>query len=357
MSLLFTESWDGIGTTSASYLGKWTAAAGGTISAGNGRNGNGLRGPGSNTWRFTVASADEHATFILGAACFWTVLDEVEIFTFAADNGATEHVIIRSNAAGALEVWRGDPGGGGSAQLDVSANGVIGATTWHYIECKAILGDGTSGQVIVRVDGVEVVDTGGVDTKNAGTDTTFDSIMIEGDAGATDRVNFDDLVLMNGVDSGLAGLPNNDFLGDVFVEALFPNGNGATSGMTGSDADSTDNYLLVDETGANDGDTTYVESGVDDTKDTYAYGATSGTGGVAGVAAYTWAKRTDTDSRDIAIVSRLSTATPTEEDSADQALASTYACHRAIFEADPGGSVWTRANVDAGEWGVKSRPT
>ena len=48
-----------------------------------------------------------------------------------------------------------------------------------------------------------------------------------------------------------------ELLGNVRVAALFPNGNGATNQWLGSDGNSTDNYLLVDETTPND-DTDYT---------------------------------------------------------------------------------------------------
>lgn len=345
MSLLFTESFDGIGTTPSDYVGKWTAQVGGgpVINAANGRNGNGSSG---SQWAKAVDTADEHATFILGFALkLASLANLITPCNFYSDSNVTRHIYMDQTATGELRVFRGD-----GTQLAISASGVLQAGAWHYIEVKAVLGDGTSGSVIVRVDGVQVISTGGVDTKNGGTKTVFDTIRV-GDQNAG---SFDDIVLLNGVDSGVAGRPNNDFLGDVFVEALDPDGNGnyATE-FDHSDGNDIANDDLVNEADPDD-DTTYVESGVDDAKESYTFEATSGTGNVAGVAVYARAKRSDTDSRDIALLAREG---GTDAQSADQTLAATYAWHTHVFEAEPDGSAWTLAEVDGAEFGVVSRPT
>jgi len=344
MSLLFTESWDGIGTTGSDYIGKWAAASGST---GAGRNGNAAI---SGTWRYDLETADKDDRLICGFAYKRPVARGTRtFFLFSSDSAGTNHTTIRSRDDGSFEIWTGVAGAGG-VLLGASAADVYQAATWHYIEIDATLHD-TLGAVTLRVDGTAVITLTNVDTKGGGTETVFGSFTL---ASTASEENFDDCVLMNAVDSGIVGLPNNAFLGDVIVEALFPNGNGNYSQFDGSDADSVDNYLLVDETGAPDDDTTYVESLIDDEKDSYNFAPTTGTGNVAGVAVYARARRTDTDSRDIALLAREG---GTDAQSADQVLASGYGWHRHVFEAEPDGTVWTLAEVDGAEFGVVSRPT
>lgn len=345
--LLFTESFDGLGTTAANYVGKWASVSGGTVAAGGFHDNYANAG----TWFYDLDAADRDDVLIVGFRYRLTgAPNNNRPITYYSDNQTNPHGFVHINGDRSVE-WRRWNGNGGDTLID-SVSPVLQLNVWHYVEVKVKLGDGTSGTAEIRVDGATVASATGLDTKNGGTETTFSSVRmlfsVFGD-------NIDDLVILNEVDSGISGRPNNDFLGDVFVEALRPSGNGNSSQFVGSDADSTDNYLLVDEVTPDD-DTTYVESGTDNNKDTYAYENTSGTGGVVGVVCFTRAKRTDADGRDLAVVSRLSTATPTEEDSADLHLASTYAWHRAVFEADPEGLVWTRAKVDSAEFGVKSRP-
>jgi hypothetical protein len=149
-----------------------------------------------------------------------------------------------------------------------------------------------------------------------------------------------------------SGTINNDFKGDCRVEAIFPNGNGNSSVLVGSDGNSTDNYLLVDENPPNS-DTDYVESSTVGDKDTYNYGSiTSAFGVVHGVQICPFVKKTDAGVRSIANVARSS---GTEADSASQALAATYGYLPTIKEDDPStpGSRWTVAGVNAAEFGVK----
>ena len=62
----------------------------------------------------------------------------------------------------------------------------------------------------------------------------------------TANYDYDDLYICDG--TTVPGEPVNDFLGDVRVDTLYPNGNGNSSQWVGQDANSTDNYLNVDDT-------------------------------------------------------------------------------------------------------------
>jgi hypothetical protein len=76
--------------------------------------------------------------------------------------------------------------------------------TWYYLELQVKLHD-TAGFVIVRVNGTEVINTTGLDTKNVGTKTVYDQLRVLcGLTSATNQV--DDLYLSTG-----AGCP---FQGD-----------------------------------------------------------------------------------------------------------------------------------------------
>jgi len=136
----------------------------------------------------------------------------------------------------------------------------------------------------------------------------------------------------------------------VFTSA--PNGNGNSSDFVGSDADSTDNYLLVDDAGAPDDDSTYVESSTPGDKDTYAFGnlpASAATVHAVGVKVI--AKKIDVGAPDLIAVARSST---TEDDSPSLGVGTTYIARQGIFEEDPNTSAaWAPAAVDAAEFGIK----
>ena len=78
------------------------------------------------------------------------------------------------------------------------------------------------GFVKINVDGVEVLNVSGLDTKNAGTGTTYDTVQFG--MGLSGTTLFDDLYLMAGA--------GDSFLGDCIVTTLLPNGNGASVGGT-----------------------------------------------------------------------------------------------------------------------------
>jgi hypothetical protein len=133
---------------------------------------------------------------------------------------------------------------------------------------------------------------------------------------------------------------------------LYPSGNGNTSNWVGSDGNSTDNYLMVDETSP-DSDTTYVESGTSTNKDTYAFGDISHTPtSIYGVQVTTYAKADDAGARLIGVVTRSAAADYNA--SVTHALGASYAHHPTVLETDPAtAAAWTKTNLNAAEFGVR----
>lgn len=136
----------------------------------------------------------------------------------------------------------------------VSATGTatFSLDNWYYIEIKVLLSDsGGTGTYEVRVDGVTDISGTGVNNTDS-TGQTITEVRF-GLSGNTADYYLDDVYICDGT-----GTVNNDFLGDVKVERLAPTGNGTTNDGVGSDGNSTDNYLLVDDTG-NLGTTEFVQ--------------------------------------------------------------------------------------------------
>jgi hypothetical protein len=238
-----------------------------------------------------------------------------------------------------LSVRRGGSTVLGTTTLQLNAN------VWYYVELRLVFND-TTGVVQLRVNGVQDINLSSQDTNNAGGNVA-DRIQF-GDPGASNiNVSIDDLYLNDATGSA----PMNTFLGDCRVETIYPNGNGNSSQLVGQDADSTDNYLNVDETNSDD-DTTYNESSTVGNKDTYAYGnlaVTSGT--VYAVQILPWARKTDAGTRSIVTVARLA---GTEVDSSAYSLPDTYTyVGQNIRETKPGGGAWTISDVNSAEFGVK----
>lgn len=221
----------------------------------------------------------------------------------------------------------------------------LNVATWYWIEFQVTV-DNTVGAYEVRINGSTELSATNVDTQSTA-NANINGFALGQTLGAQGSfLSWDDLYLLDS--SG--GAPTDDFLGDVRVETLLPSGNGNSSQWVGQDADSTDNYLNVDEQ-STDSDTTYNESATVGNKDTYAYtDLDSTTGTVYGVAPVPYFRKTNAGSKTLVSVARLS---GTEVDSASKLVLDTYAYNQDIRETKPGGGAWTISDVNSAEFGIK----
>ena len=332
----FTDSFDHYVTADMGQ--KWTDPASATISSGNGR-----RSTASmrlTSWNSGPSvTLDSQATWVVGFALKFSALPSstgaalVDLF----DVG-TSQVTLWLEIDGTLSVYRGSTFLGGSA-------GALSVGVTYYVEFKATIND-TTGAAEVRVNGATVITLTSIDTQRTANATASQvSIVFSGDATSA-NVDIDDLVVCDGT-----GSANNTFLGDRRVDAYLPSDNGNSSQLVGSDGNSTDNYLLVDETTAN-GDTDYVESSTVGNKDTYAVTDMTHTpSGISFVQINMVAKKDDAGARSIAAVTRSGGS---DTDGATQALGTSYAVYREIRSTDPNTSAaWTKTNLNNAEFGAK----
>lgn len=246
------------------------------------------------------------------------------------------HLCITVDENGKVILRRGTNTNG--TWLAESNNAPITFNNWHYVEIRATLDD-SAGVGQIWVDGVQAINFTG-DTRNGGSDTEWSSVY----HGRWDGIwDFAQIYLAS------ATTP----LGPVRPVLLYPSGNGNSSGMTGSDADQVDNYLLVDETTPND-DTDYVAASTEGTKDTYAMGdMPAGTYTIHGVQAVSYARKTDTGTKYIRPVVRTNS---TDYVGSSAPLGESYDTHMYIWETNPNtASAWTKSEVDALEAGVEVR--
>lgn len=340
--LLFTESFDTFASGAVPPNHRWTAARNSnTMSLQGARFGNGMSVNGTRWAKKEFTGT--HSTMILGMA--WRCGDgqtNSEVISFTdADTKQFEFNINATNSTifctrnGVLV---------GSAVAWAPVNGIF-----YFIEFKVTFHD-TTGIAVVRIDGTTMINLSATDTKN--TANAYATGVYLGDTSGNHFPidTIDDVYVLNGVDSGVAGAPNNDFLGDCRVEARLPSGNGNSSQMVGSDGNSVDNYLLVDEATPNS-DTDYVESGTVGNKDTYTFQDLTPTSGtVYGVTAMPYARKTDAGVRTIKSIARLSGV---ETDGPEKTLATTYQYLDDIRESKPGGGQWTIADFNSAEFGAK----
>ncbi len=303
--------------------------------------------------RRQVRSTEEHATFILHWALYGS--GNGNIASFFSDAGFTTHVTITSETDGSIKAYRGDTSG---TLLGQSSPGVLNkvTSTYQWVELKAVL-HGSSGAVIVRVDENVVLSLTGINTKNGGTKTVFDSFDVL-------RGTMDDLILCNG-----AGSVNNDFLGTRKVWGTYAKANGTHSAMTNSAGTSINNYTYVNDGFPTSDTSDYVDGINTGDKDTYALYQISNPSdftpdapagnSVAAVTVWALAEKSDAGARSLDAVALLS---GTESDTAmlpgQQAnaglLNGVFGWQYAVIEAKPGGGAWTVSDVDSSEFGIKA---
>jgi len=323
MALLFMDGFD----VSDAVL-KWTTTGTPTFAVAT-RFGTGkaMTSGGNNYVRAFPASSQ----VFVGSACWWSVSGTRTLWTLQGDLGATSHLVLQVTSVGALQVTCG------GTVIATSAAGVISLNIWAYVEMSATISD-TVGTVEVRVNGVPVATFTG-DTKNAGTNTTFDTLSL---AGVAWFGSYDDLYVCNST-----GSVNNTFLGDVRVQTLLPTAAGASTQLTpsvGSNWDNVNDTPYVS--------TTYNSDSVSGHRDTYAIGdLLSGTGTIFGVQDNILALRSDAGAA--SIKAALKSGATVYYDST-VSLITALGVSSAVRETDPATSAaWTPTNVNALEFGAE----
>jgi hypothetical protein len=348
MSLLFLDGFD-LGDSNAS--GKWNVFNSVGIASSGGIHGFYALFNDSADRAQKVLAAGADTTFIAhlylqASAGGNDGVANMGVIRFQGDGGATAHLNLSYTSTQALRVRLG---GGTGAILGTSA-AVLTVGNWHHIGFKAFLSD-TVGTVDVWVDGVNVLSLTGQDTRNGGTVVAFDAIELPGANGGPNPDFIDDLIILNGVDSGIAGMPNNDFLGVCRVESLLPDADTATEQWTLSAG--SDSFALVDEVPPN-GNTDYIEHDVAGEKTQLGLGdLVSSAVDILGVQLSSHAVKMDAGT---ALFRQGIRSDASDANGADHALTESYINYQDIFEADPdGGGAWTPAQLNAAEAFVEVR--
>jgi hypothetical protein len=235
MALVFMDGFD-----AGDFPVKWSAYNGGTASSTTTRFGVGRSMSISNYfWNMKKLLPVPVSNIFVGWAMYTATGGSTGSDTYMSlwgDDGSTMHLRLLLNTSSTLRVARGD-----GTTLATSATGTFIAGQWNYIEMSGTIAD-SGGRCVVRVNGVTVIDFTG-DTKNGGTSTQFDTIVlgdIGGNVGPRVVTYFDDLYVCDA--TGPA--PNNTFIGDTRIQTISPNAAGSSTQMTPSTGA---NYAAVDE--------------------------------------------------------------------------------------------------------------
>ena len=347
MSVRYIDGFEDYATADIT-LGNWTANGGGgtpVISAGNGRNGASFRLAGSGPTAWLSKVLDAQATWVVGFAFrFVTPGLGVSYIVELLDAGSLQ-CELGININGTLAVSRLTSSvTGGTSTKALSAN------TWYYIEFKVTIANSIgAGTCKVNVNGVTwITVTTGQDLQ-ATANATADTVKIGSMAtnGPT-TMDFDDLYILDGVAGDVAG--DNDFLGDVRVDSLFPTGTGNADVWVTDDA-STDNWEHTNDAAPDTA--TYVFSTTPNDIDTYLMG------NIATTASKVWAVQTglvvrkmDAGSRSIAPVLRGADG---DKVGTTQSIGDSYFNYTQVYEQNPLTSPadWTETTVNSIEHGIK----
>jgi hypothetical protein len=340
MSLLFIDSC-GDHYASADISKKWNSVGSGASIVSGGRYGNRFRM--TSTAPYVTKTLDAASgTLIVGVAFQASALGE-DIIIQLLDVGMPQ-ISLYLQPDGTMRLYRRDVTYG--TLLDTSVNAIF-QDTWYYIELKVTIHN-TTGSYELKVDGVTWFSGTGVDTDFTGTSGANRVSLGSTSSLGTVSFYYDDLYVCDGVDSGIASNPCNDFLGDVRIEALLPIGAGANGDWTRSAG--ADNYALVDESAPND-DTDYVYSQTPGQVDTYNFQNLSYSDGeVFGVQVLECVRKDDADDRSVAPVVRSG---GTDYIGTPAPINNSYTYVRQVYQANPNGDVqWTITAVEDAEFGV-----
>ena len=336
MALLLAESFD----TLVNPEDKYSVGSTGYVNINNtiyltGR-GSLYHGIGSYQCKFIITAI---STGVVGFAFRRAIDTTANKYLLRFCNGATDIFQINISAAGQVR-WYHKQG------TDV----VLGYTSkayrnyaWLYIEVKwSISTSIAADSCIVRINGEEVINLPATTNTQGGGLSTIDGVWTY-----ASFTYIDDLYICD-----LTGAQCNDFLGPVACELLLPDGNGNQNDFTGSDADSTNNYLHVDED-EQDGNTSYVESSTVGHIDLYSFANMANTPTtIYAVIAEIYANKDDASAKTGKIMARVNGSnyegadlTPVEAD---------YDYFQEIWELNPDdAAAWEEADVNAAEFGVK----
>lgn len=299
------------------------------------------------TLRFDLGSGEDDVV-IVGVRIYINGLDSMTagtpddfVMDFREGGDTTRHLIIKfTGGDGTVKVQRGE-----GTELGASAAGAVPANAWFYLEVKVKIND-TTGTVQVRVDGTDVINITGQDTRNGGADGLIDRILIGSCENNALKLRVCDFYFLNEIGSA----PHNDLLGPQTIESLRTDAAGNYTNWTpsaGANHDAVDDPIDA----VHDGDATYVETTVVE-RDSYSFGdMVSGEDPIA-VQVKATARFTGT-ALDFNTFLRRSA---TDIDGPTDTPTSAYADRAiTIWETDPvAAAAWTKANLEATEFGLET---
>ena len=228
--------------------------------------------------------------------------------------------------------------------------GSMSAGAWHFIEVKAVIA-GASSTISAQIDGGLVIGPAVVNLGTTGVHFTGPHSYWDGSSTWEPTLGnflyYDDMYFFD-----TSAAPNNDFVGDVRVETIYPNAAGTHNDWT---PDSGSGWARVNEHSSApypDGDTSYVRANTAGFQDSYNFNDLSIISGtIYTVQTNIYARKEDTALHKIDALVRSGGS---DYLGPDHIVTSGYSDFTDMYEKDPATALaWTIAGVNAAEFGQK----
>lgn len=333
MALQFLEGFDHY--TTAQAVRKWTTVVGNGVIVSPGRfNGQAWQFNNVGTTSYLEQNLVARDTFIIGVA-FQIAYGDASVPVIRFMDDTNDQIDIRVTSTAGFQFTRnGTP-------LATSADNVIAFGYYNYIEAKVVV-DNSAGVVQLRVNGVQVINQGSIDTQNTG-NASINRIRFQpfSNSGAYD-MRIDDIYIIDDT-----GTFDNGFLGECRVETHFPSANGTFVEFTPVGAGT--NYQAMDETTSND-DVDYTQANVVGNRDIFTVSNYTFVGQVYGLQVTGTHRKDDVGNRTVAPLARINGSQ--YEGTVDTCL-SQYKMAKKIWEKNPDTNAqWTISEVNAGQYGI-----
>lgn len=250
---------------------------------------------------------------------------------------STVQVDLRMNQNSTLTMSRN-----GTALTNGTSTLLVPLFLWNWLEIKLMISNSISASSCqVKINDILYIDLpAGQDTQNSA--NSYANVF----SFPSPRVPFylDDFILQTGVGS--------DFLGDTRIVTSLPNGSGSSSDFIGSDGNSIDNYLLVDDP-TPDEESTYVESNVIGSKDIYTFPSIGTTGNsITALGVNVKCRKTDAGLKQLCSITKVGT---TEYYGANVNMSDGSICQiQEIFPTNPDtGLTWSQSEAESAQFGQK----
>lgn len=336
MALLFMDGFDHYAT--ADLTKKWTLSAGlpSIVSTPVRRSGGALD---------TVATASNYVQKTLpssiGTVYFGFAFHPGVAFPSTSSSfvllmdGSTFQVELRMTSTGQIAAAR-------NGTVLGTSTAVVPINTFSYIEAMFVISP-TAGIVEVRLNGnaTPILSLTGQNTRNSA-NSTINTVRL-GTYNAAGRSYYDDFYICDA-----SGSSNNNFLGDVRIDTLFPTADGTYSQFTPSTG--TSHFALVDEAAPNTTD--YNDGSAVGNRDSYQVAdlsaITSQT--IYAVQVNAAVQKDDAGAKSAAVFMRSGS---TNADGPSTVLGTSQIYLTQIHATDPAtAAAWTPAGVNAAEAGV-----